>query len=82
MQLSSLLGLRCPHASFCRETEPNWGEEIAADVKDECSKYGQVLFVHVDTESKVRGRVVVFVHCFGVCCSIHAFSRCTSTKYS
>ena len=37
-----------------QESDPNWDEEIAADIKEECSKFGQVLFVHVDKNSKVR----------------------------
>ncbi len=39
----------CP----CREEEPNWDQDIAGDVKDECSKYGAVGHVHVDRNSKV-----------------------------
>ena len=35
------------------ETEPNWDEEIAEDVKGECSKFGTVTFIHVDRDSKV-----------------------------
>lgn len=35
-----------------QESDPNWDEEIAADIKEECSKFGQVLFVHVDKNSK------------------------------
>ena len=38
----------------CRETEPTWDQDIAADVKDECSKYGPVSHVHVDKDSKVQ----------------------------
>ena len=38
----------------CRETEPNWDEEIEKDVKEECSKYGAVNHAHVDKNSKVR----------------------------
>ncbi|KAH6597382.1 hypothetical protein BASA50_004522 [Batrachochytrium salamandrivorans] len=37
------------------ETEPNWVEEIADDVKEECSKFGKVLHIAVDPES--RGHV-------------------------
>lgn len=33
------------------ETEDEWWVEIAEDVKDECSKHGRVLHVHVDRES-------------------------------
>lgn len=36
-----------------RETEPDWDTEIAADVKDEAGKYGPVLHIHVDKNSKV-----------------------------
>lgn len=38
----------------CRETEPNWDEDIEKDVKEECSKYGAVNHAHVDKNSKVR----------------------------
>ena len=34
------------------ETEPEWNREIEEDVRDECSKYGRVEFVHVDVASK------------------------------
>lgn len=34
------------------ETEPHWEEEIAADVRSECQKYGDVAFVYVDPMSK------------------------------
>ena len=46
---SELTGAVCP----CREEEPNWDQDIAGDVKDECSKYGAVGHVHVDRNSKV-----------------------------
>lgn len=36
------------------ETQPGWDEEIAQDVREECGKFGQVDFVHVDAASKVR----------------------------
>lgn len=36
-----------------RETEPDWPEEIAGDVKAECGKYGMVSHLHVDKDSKV-----------------------------
>lgn len=34
-----------------QEMEPSWDEEIRGDIREECSKFGQVLFVHVDTNS-------------------------------
>ena len=34
------------------ETEDDWDHEIAEEVKEECAKFGHVLFVHVDKESK------------------------------
>lgn len=34
------------------ETEPGWNREIEDDVKEECSKFGEVHFVHVDSASK------------------------------
>ncbi len=41
------------------ESGPGWAEEIAADLQDECAKYGAILHVHVDKNSKVGhvGRV-------------------------
>lgn len=35
-----------------QEAGADWDEEIAEDVKEECSKYGRVEFVHVDKQSK------------------------------
>lgn len=35
------------------ESGPGWAEEIAADVQDECAKYGAIVHVHVDKDSKV-----------------------------
>lgn len=40
-----------------RETEPDWDQEIATDVTEECSKYGPVSHTHVDKNSKVRLRI-------------------------
>lgn len=37
-----------------RETDPEWEKDIEAETKDECSKYGTVLHVHVDKNSKAR----------------------------
>ncbi|KAK9908927.1 hypothetical protein WJX75_004772 [Coccomyxa subellipsoidea] len=34
------------------ETEPDWDQEIATDVTEECSKYGPVSHTHVDKNSK------------------------------
>ena len=34
------------------ETEEGWSEDIAEDVRGECAKYGEVVFLHVDTESR------------------------------
>lgn len=42
--------LECPNMIY-RETEPNWEKEIAEDVKDECSKFGSILHVHVEKNS-------------------------------
>lgn len=42
------------------QTEPEWEKEVAEDVRDECSKFGAVLHLHVDKASQVReegGRV-------------------------
>ena len=38
----------------CRETDPEWEKDIESETKDECSKYGAVLHVHVDKNSKAR----------------------------
>ena len=32
--------------------EPNWVAEVEADVKDECSRFGEVQHIHVDRNSK------------------------------
>lgn len=40
---------------LCRETEPNWDQDIATDVKEECEKYGPVDHIYVDRNSQVRG---------------------------
>lgn len=40
------------------ENEPNWRDDIKADVTAECSKYGEIVHVHVDAVSP-RG----LVHC-------------------
>lgn len=32
--------------------EPNWPHEVEADVKEECTRFGEVLHVHVDRNSK------------------------------
>jgi RNA-binding protein 39 len=37
-----------------QQTEPNWVNEVAEDVREECSKFGAVLHVHVDKSSQVR----------------------------
>ncbi|PRP76674.1 RNA-binding protein 39-like isoform 1 [Planoprotostelium fungivorum] len=34
------------------ETEPNWDEEVKQDVKEECSRFGSIIHIHVDRESK------------------------------
>ena len=34
-----------------RETEPNWDIEIGEDVKEECSKFGNIVHVSVDKNS-------------------------------
>jgi RNA-binding protein 23/39 len=33
------------------ENEPSWDEDIRGDIREECSKFGDVLFVHVDKDS-------------------------------
>lgn len=38
---------------FNRETEPNWVQELEADIKDECSQYGQISHVNVNDDSLV-----------------------------
>lgn len=39
-------------AGGCRETEPDWEMEIAADTKEEAAKFGPVSHLHVDRNSK------------------------------
>lgn len=36
-----------------QQTEPEWEKEVAEDVRDECSKFGAVLHLHVDKASQV-----------------------------
>jgi hypothetical protein len=50
----------------CRETSDNWDAEIAEDVGSECQKYGAVLHVFVDRNS--RG----FVYVVGGGARLHA----------
>ena len=60
--LQGVLGPASPIPTTCvlvknafdpsQETDPSWDEEIANDIRDECSKFGQVLFVHVDKDSR------------------------------
>ncbi|KAI8365936.1 uncharacterized protein BYT42DRAFT_618387 [Radiomyces spectabilis] len=33
------------------ETEPDWERDLETDVKDECMQYGEVIHIHVNTES-------------------------------
>lgn len=35
-----------------QETEQYWDEDIQSDIRDECSKFGRVLFLHLDKDSK------------------------------
>jgi len=35
-----------------QQTELNWVQEVTEDVREECSKFGQLLHVHVDPESR------------------------------
>lgn len=44
--------------SLPRETEPNWVQELEADIKDECSQYGQILHVNVNDDSLVCLHVI------------------------
>lgn len=37
---------------YDRETEPEWEKDIEEEVKEECSKYGEVLHIEVDKGSK------------------------------
>jgi RNA-binding protein 39 len=34
------------------ETDPDWDKEIEQDVREECMKFGQVLHIHLDRDSK------------------------------
>lgn len=47
-----------PHLYFvCSETEPDWEEDIRDEVLEECSKYGPVVHISVDSDS--QGHVYV-----------------------
>lgn len=60
--IQGLLGPASPIATPClvlkgmfdpaEETEPDWEMEIAGDTKEECAKFGPVLHLHVDRDSK------------------------------
>lgn len=60
-----LLGVASPIPTQClllknmfdasTQTEPEWEKEVAEDVRDECSKFGEVLHLHVDKNSQVPG---------------------------
>lgn len=41
---------------YIRETEPEWEKDIEEEVKEECSKYGEVLHIEVDKGSKASGK--------------------------
>lgn len=48
--------------SACRETERNWDQELADDVKGECEeKYGPVEAIKVEKESQVLSLISVEV---------------------
>lgn len=36
-----------------RETEPDWVKDLETDVKEECTKFGQVEHIHVNEDSLV-----------------------------
>lgn len=38
---------------FIRETEPDWVKDLETDVKEECTKFGQVEHIHVNEDSLV-----------------------------
>lgn len=39
-----------------RETEPDWVKDLETDVKEECTKFGQVEHIHVNEDSLVTKR--------------------------
>lgn len=46
----------------CRESGPEWDNEIKDDVTAECTKFGVVEHAFVDINSKVRGNGCIEVH--------------------
>lgn len=46
--------LKC-HVLY-RETEPDWVKDLETDVKEECTKFGQVEHIHVNEDSLVTKR--------------------------
>lgn len=59
-----------------RETGENWVKELETDVKAECeSKYGKVLHIHVEEQS--RGEIYVKFDC-----KIFYFMSLTSSRLS
>lgn len=75
-----LLGPASPIATPClllknmfdasSQTEPDWVTEVAEDVKDECSKFGQVLHIYVDKDSQVRQLRRAGLVCEGRACPL------------
>jgi hypothetical protein len=55
------------------QSEPEWEKEVAEDVKDECSKFGAVLHVHVDKNSQVGP--IFPAEALQLRCSMHGWTR-------
>lgn len=70
VMMQGVLGPSCPIPTPCvliknmfsaaEESGENWDIEIGEDVKEECSKYGPVVHVHVDKNSQVRSDYHVY----------------------
>lgn len=57
------LALRCDSLSFlCRETDPNWADDIRLDVIEECNKAGGMVCHCMVDKSDPAGSVYVKCH--------------------
>ncbi len=79
-----LLGVASPRPTQClllknmfdasTQSEPDWEKEVAEDVRDECSKFGEVLHLHVDKNSQVMRHCIVWI-CCGCPCVLQCGTR-------
>jgi RNA-binding protein 39 len=57
-----------------QQTDPNWLQEVNDDVREECGKFGQLLHLHVDPESRVSavpGILACVVQVNSLCACFH-----------